>query len=189
VGTKVLWINMDDAPHTVTHGAPPSSFGGEFRSNSLSRGDGFSHTFNTPGTFNYFCEIHPSLRGRIVVTSGAAPTATPVPAAPTPVPPPTPTSTPAPATPAPTEAKVSSSIYDFRLTNLTVKVGTTVTWTNADPEQHTVTHGTSPNAEGLFSSPVLKQSDSYSYTFTQAGAFPYFCAIHTDMTATVNVTP
>ena len=68
----------------------------------------------------------------------------------------------------------------------TVKVGTTVTWTNSDQDPHTVT-STGPG--GPLRSPTLQTGQSYQYKFTKAGTFGYLCTIHPFMTATVTVTP
>jgi len=65
-GTTVTWINMDFVQHTVTSGTDqaPTNL---FDSHELSHMQGFSYTFNTPGTYTYFCDIHPSMVGTIVV--------------------------------------------------------------------------------------------------------------------------
>jgi len=63
-----------------------------------------------------------------------------------------------------------------------VPVGTTVTWTNEDDMVHTVTSTTK-----VFSSSELNTGQSFSYTFTTPGTYPYFCALHPRMTATVIV--
>jgi amicyanin len=68
---------------------------------------------------------------------------------------------------------------------VTVKVGTTVTWTNQDGEPHTVTAAT---GSGGPSSAPLQQGDTYRYTFATAGRFAYLCTIHPFMTGTVVVT-
>jgi len=60
-GTTVIWTNGDDIPHTVT------SKTGVFKSKALDTGDSFSFTFTTPGTFPYFCALHPHMTGSIVV--------------------------------------------------------------------------------------------------------------------------
>lgn len=59
-GDTVTWTNKDDIPHTV---ADP----GAFKSKALDTGDSFSFTFTTPGSFDYFCSLHPHMTGRIVV--------------------------------------------------------------------------------------------------------------------------
>ena len=64
-GTTVVWINHDDIPHTVT------SKTGVFRSKALDTDDKFSFTFATPGTFLYFCALHPHMTGSIVVEANA----------------------------------------------------------------------------------------------------------------------
>jgi plastocyanin len=66
VGTTVEWVNEDPAPHTVTSGTPGSPTG-VFDSGALNQGDSFSFTFQQPGTYEYFCRLHPSMRGRILV--------------------------------------------------------------------------------------------------------------------------
>ncbi|WP_211261234.1 cupredoxin domain-containing protein [Pseudonocardia acaciae] len=68
---------------------------------------------------------------------------------------------------------------------MTVKVGTTVTWTNQDQDPHTVT---SMNG-GPLRSPTLNNGQSFRYTFNAPGHFDYLCTIHPFMTATVVVTP
>jgi plastocyanin len=60
-GTTVVWTNGDDIPHTAT------SKTGVFRSKALDTGDKFSFTFTTPGSFSYFCALHPHMTGTIVV--------------------------------------------------------------------------------------------------------------------------
>ena len=61
VGTTVTWINHDDIPHTAT------SKTGVFRSKALDTDDKFSFTFTTPGSYAYFCALHPHMTGSIVV--------------------------------------------------------------------------------------------------------------------------
>jgi len=69
---------------------------------------------------------------------------------------------------------------------ITVKAGTTVTWTNQDSDAHTVT---SQHDSGPLGSTALNTGQSYSYTFTKPGTYSYLCTIHPFMTATVTVTP
>lgn len=61
VGTRVTWINDDQIPHTVmeTHKA--------FHSAALDTHDSFTFQFDNPGTFEYFCALHPQMIGKIVV--------------------------------------------------------------------------------------------------------------------------
>ncbi|MFA6475688.1 MAG: cupredoxin family copper-binding protein [Patescibacteria group bacterium] len=58
-GTTVTWTNNDSAPHQIKADA--------FNSSQLAKGQSFSFTFNTVGTFDYSCSIHPSMLGKIVV--------------------------------------------------------------------------------------------------------------------------
>jgi amicyanin len=60
-GTTVTWINKDDIPHTIV------AVGKQFRSKALDTGDAYSFTFTTPGTYDYFCSLHPHMTGTIVV--------------------------------------------------------------------------------------------------------------------------
>ena len=61
VGTTIIWTNQDAIGHTVT------STTGLFGSGTLGQGGTFSFTFNTAGTFNYKCMIHPTMTGTIIV--------------------------------------------------------------------------------------------------------------------------
>src|SRR6267378_3425875 len=79
-----------------------------------------------------------------------------------------------------TEVKIDN--FSFGPTELTVSVGTTVTWTNRDDIPHTVV-----STDKVFKSKVLDTDEKFSYTFTQAGSFPYFCSIHPKMTGKVVV--
>ena len=61
VGTTVTWTNRDDIPHTVV------STDGVFKSKALDTDDKFSFVFSTPGTYPYFCSIHPKMTGQVIV--------------------------------------------------------------------------------------------------------------------------
>jgi amicyanin len=68
-GTTVTWTNEDDIPHTVVS---PNNF----RSKVLDTDGKYSFTFSTPGTYSYFCSLHPHMTGRVIVeaqTGSAAP--------------------------------------------------------------------------------------------------------------------
>ena len=63
-GTKVVCTNHDDIPHTVVDaGATPPGW----RSKALDTDDSFSHVFDKPGTYKYFCGLHPHMQGTVVV--------------------------------------------------------------------------------------------------------------------------
>src|SRR4029077_8452839 len=65
-GTTVTWTNQDDIPHTIT------STTKQFRSKALDTDDKFTFTFSTPGTYDYFCSLHPKMTGTIVVEATGA---------------------------------------------------------------------------------------------------------------------
>lgn len=75
--------------------------------------------------------------------------------------------------------------YMFSPASITVKVGTTVTWTNQDAVSHTVTADT--NSTDAPSSMDIAQGKSYSFTFQKAGTFTYHCTPHPYMHGTVVV--
>ncbi|MGA8036223.1 MAG: cupredoxin family copper-binding protein [Candidatus Acidiferrales bacterium] len=60
-GTKVVWTNRDDIPHTVV------STDKLFKSKALDTGDSFSFEFTKPGKYAYFCSIHPEMTGEVEV--------------------------------------------------------------------------------------------------------------------------
>jgi len=77
--------------------------------------------------------------------------------------------------------------YGFAPQVITVKVSTTVTWTNYDTVIHGVDPGTSSAPTSLWNSGELAQGQSFSYTFTTAGVYTYFCDQHVGMTGVVIV--
>jgi plastocyanin len=80
------------------------------------------------------------------------------------------------------EVKIDN--FTFGPAALTVPVGTTVTWTNKDDIPHTVVSTDEPKA---FKSKVLDTDEKFSFTFSKAGTYPYFCSIHPKMTGKVIV--
>src|SRR5215813_1282949 len=63
VGTTVTWTNRDDIPHTVVSTDDARTF----KSKVLDTDEKFSFTFGKPGTYPYFCSIHPKMAGKVVV--------------------------------------------------------------------------------------------------------------------------
>src|SRR5260221_10375801 len=63
-GTKVTWTNHDDIPHTVVSADDPA----QFKSPPLDTDDAYSFVFAKPGTYKYFCSVHPQMVGIIVLT-------------------------------------------------------------------------------------------------------------------------
>ena len=82
----------------------------------------------------------------------------------------------------PSTVEVKIDNFSFGPRTLTIPVGTTVTWVNRDDIPHTVV-----STEGVFKSKVLDTDEKFSYAFTKAGTFPYFCSIHPKMTGKIVV--
>jgi plastocyanin len=61
VGTTVTWTNSDDIPHTAV------STDGVFKSKVMDTDEKFSYTFDKPGTYSYYCSVHPKMTGQVVV--------------------------------------------------------------------------------------------------------------------------
>ena len=84
----------------------------------------------------------------------------------------------------PSAANVAVKIDNFVFgpQAITVPVGTTVTWTNSDDIPHTAV-----STDGVFKSKVLDTDEKFSYTFTKAGTYSYYCSVHPKMTGQVVV--
>jgi nitrite reductase (NO-forming) len=68
-GSTVTWTNGDSTLHTVTSGSAESGNSGtEFDSSYLAAGKTFQHPFSTSGTFDYYCTLHPYMKGKVIVT-------------------------------------------------------------------------------------------------------------------------
>ncbi len=78
---------------------------------------------------------------------------------------------------------VSIDNFTFTPASLTVKAGTTVTWTNKDD----IPHGIASSDNAFTKSKALDTDDSYSFTFTTPGTYQYFCYIHPHMMGTIVV--
>jgi plastocyanin len=79
------------------------------------------------------------------------------------------------------ETTVMIDNFTFEPKALTVKIGTTVTWKNRDDIPHMLV------AAGKFRSKTLDTDDSFSFTFTSAGDYSYFCSLHPHMTGMIKV--
>jgi plastocyanin len=79
------------------------------------------------------------------------------------------------------ELKVTIDNFTFAPAELKVRVGDTVTWSNHDDIPHTVV------SAGKFRSKALDTDDTFSFTFTAAGEYPYFCSLHPHTTGTIKV--
>jgi len=81
---------------------------------------------------------------------------------------------------APAAVKIDNFVFGPQ--TVTVPVGTTVTWTNSDDIPHTAV-----STDGVFKSKVMDTNEKFSYTFTKAGTYPYYCSVHPKMTGQVVV--
>jgi plastocyanin len=79
-------------------------------------------------------------------------------------------------------AAVKIDNFVFGPQTVTVRVGATVTWTNSDDIPHTAV-----STDGVFKSKVMDTDEKFSYTFTKAGTYPYYCSIHPKMTGKIVV--
>jgi plastocyanin len=84
----------------------------------------------------------------------------------------------------PSAANVAVKIDNFVFgpQTITVPVGTTVTWTNSDDIPHTAV-----STDGVFKSKVMDTDEKFSYTFTKAGTYAYYCSVHPKMTGQIVV--
>jgi plastocyanin len=84
----------------------------------------------------------------------------------------------------PSTANVAIKIDNFVFgpQAITVPVGTTVTWTNSDDIPHTAV-----SIDGVFKSKVMDTDEKFSYTFTKAGTYSYYCSVHPKMTGQIVV--
>ncbi len=83
----------------------------------------------------------------------------------------------------PAAAAVSIDNFTFSPPSLTVKAGTTVTWTNRDD----IPHGIASSNNAFARSKAMDTDDSYSFTFTTPGTYQYFCYVHPHMVGTIVV--
>ena len=62
-GTRITWVNHDDIPHTVVDADDPK----RMKSPPLDTDASYEHVFDKPGTYHYFCSLHPHMQGTVVV--------------------------------------------------------------------------------------------------------------------------
>jgi plastocyanin len=160
IGTNntVVWVNNDNAHHTVT--SKPGN--GSINSGDMAAGAKYNFTFTSPGTYTYICEYHTWMVGTVVVVAGAAATTISI----------------------PNGAGNPSGAPGFLPANFTVILGVnnTVTWTNNDSSHHTVTA-----TDHSFDSGDMAAGAKFTYVFKTAGTFNYICNYHSWMKGTVTV--
>jgi plastocyanin len=79
-----------------------------------------------------------------------------------------------------TEVKIDN--FSFGPQTVKIPVGATVTWTNRDDIPHTIV-----STDGVFKSKVRDTDEKFSYTFTKAGTYSYYCSVHPKMTGQIVV--
>ena len=84
--------------------------------------------------------------------------------------------------PSAANAQVNIDNFVFGPQTVTVPVGATVTWTNKDDIPHTTV-----STDGVFKSKVMDTDEQFTYTFTKAGTYSYYCSVHPKMTGKVVV--
>ena len=190
VGALITWSNDDTAAHTVTSGNISDGHDGLFDSSLFMAGATYEYTFDTAGTFDYFCMVHPWMTG-VVNVHDSETVMEPEPA-PEPAPEPEPT---AEVTTTIVSIPVGTAIPGCEETNecyipyeVSVSVGSTVAWSNDDSAAHTVTSGNvEAGPTGVFDSGLFMAGGSFEHTFDSEGTFDYFCMVHPWMTGMVIV--
>jgi plastocyanin len=154
-------------------------------------------TITTPGTYPYFCVVHPNtMIGSIVVVAGSG--TAPGPASSS-------TSTQSSSSTSSSQSKstvkngLTVSMYNgagnpanppgYRPDNITVVVGVnnTITWTNDDVSPHTVTSMSVPAGVATFNSGIISKGETYTLALTVPGTYEYICTLHNWMKGTVIV--
>ena len=175
VGTAVTWQLADTGKHRIRSLSGPVSFD----SGGLAAGGSYSFTFGTLGTVNYGDAENANVDaylGSINVVANV-----PLPTTPPPTTPP-PTTPPGGPPPAPSTIAVRIANRAFAPASISIVVGDTVVWTNADQEAHTVTD------RGLaFDSGSFGTGATFRRTFASVGNFTYICDIHPSMVGVVAV--
>lgn len=160
-GTRLTFANRGVAIHTVT------ATDGSFDSGFIPAGGTFARTFDSPGTVAFLCTLHPSMSGEIRVrgASGSVP----------------PPQSPTPAPPAP-PGTVRMVDFAFLPGRIRIDAGSTVRFVNDGVAPHTATA-----RGGAFDTGVLARGAAASIRLDEPGTYAYLCAIHPDMTGTIEV--
>jgi plastocyanin len=92
-----------------------------------------------------------------------------------------------------TEGSSAKTIDAYSPNPIDARIGDTIIWTNRDSTPHTVTSGQNGQPDGSFDSspnfnPLMAPGQTFEHTFTEAGEYPYYCALHPNMVGTVIVT-
>jgi plastocyanin len=177
--TTVIWTNNDKVIHTVTSGNPYSGPSKQFESAYLNPGQKYNYTFTEVGDFDYYCTLHPFMRGEIVVANQSEPTVTVV------------LSEDLPKKVDIIIAK-GSSFPDggnfFVPSEVNIARNGTVQWINKDNIVHTIKSNNSLLAEPVeFNSGIIESEGSFTHTFRQKGIYDYYSELHPYMKGKVIV--
>ena len=93
-----------------------------------------------------------------------------------------------PATQPAASDTVAVKLFQFKPAVLEIKVGTTVTWTNGDAIEHTVTAGIPDSSAGDFNGTLSTRGAAWSRKFERPGTYPYYCSRHSSMRGEIRVT-
>lgn len=179
-GEIIEWINEDAAAHTATSF---DDLGDTFDSGLLSSGDTYQlDTTDLPDSVSYFCTLHPWMRSAFAIVDDSEATTTEMMNNESMM----------------MEEKIleisipqgagipgSDKIF-YDPEEITIDTGDTITWTNNDITIHTVTSGMVESGhDGIFDSSIIGSSESFEYTFDDAGYYPYYCVLHPWMLGSV----
>jgi len=153
-GQTVTWINNDDVAHNVI--AHDGSFSSE---RFMNPGGRFEHSFTEPGIYPYSCDLHPHMRGIIVVLA-------------------------ADEADAATSPVVVVTDQGFEPPDIVVHQGDTVRWEFDGVLPHTATAD-----DGSFDSGILQPGDTFTFTFDTLGTYTYICTLHPFMVGSITVVP
>jgi len=199
IGETVTWENTDNAAHTATGGNPTDGASGSFDSSLMMVGGSYSHTFDSAGTYPYFCMVHPWMQGTVVVGDAveieafvaaqeAAIAAEEAAAAAAEeawisLNPGVVKNAPGSATPGCEETNDC-----FIPSTITVSAGQGITWYNDDNAAHTATSGTPTDGpDGVWDTSLMMAGGSFNLRIDEPGTYPYFCMVHPWMQGTVIV--
>ncbi len=187
-GDTVRWVNNSSTPHTTTSS-------GNWDSSIVASGRSFERTFNSTGTFNYLCDLHPGQTGTITVQQDVSPTATTkavvTPTAPAATPSVLATAPAALAAAAPARAAARGAItvdvamqdYLFSPATATIAVGDTIRWVN----KGNAPHNTTADGGAWSSKQLMNTGETFSFTFKSAGTYTYKCTLHPGQNGTIVV--
>lgn len=175
MGEIVLWFNHDATFHTVTSGNRDSGPDGTFDDTIQAEGT-FSFKFDKPGSYNYFCKIHPWMTG-LVTVAGASSQPTQLVIAPPP------NGTSILISSGSSSSACAQTNSCFTPNKFSANSGDMVTWYNQDTVVHTVASGDPHSGpDHKFVSQLIAPGKTFSLKTANAGVYDYYCQVHPWMT-------